>query len=95
MPLKKCTFVPFIKKKLALTKLATLRLQGFYHTQSARRAFQTLSAHGGFLGRPEITEQLIEARGNHDLQHENGATPLTIAADRGHAAVAAPSCSGL
>ena len=41
-----------------------------------------------FFGRPEITDQLIEARGNLDLQHENVATPLTIAADRGHAAVA-------
>ena len=42
----------------------------------------------GRLLLPEITEQLIEARGNLDLQHENVATPLTIAADRGHDAVA-------
>ena len=42
----------------------------------------------GRLLLPEITEQLIEDRGNLDLQHENVATPLTIAADRGHAAVA-------
>ena len=31
-----------------------------------------------FFGRPEITDQLIEARGNLDLQHENGATSLTM-----------------
>ena len=42
----------------------------------------------GRLLLPEITEQLIEARGNLDLQHENVATPLTIAANRGQAAVA-------
>ena len=42
----------------------------------------------GRLLLPEITEQLIEARGNLDLQHENVATPLTIAANRGQVAVA-------
>ncbi len=42
----------------------------------------------GRLLLPEITEQVIEARGNLDLHHENVTTPLTIAADRGNAPVA-------
>ena len=38
-------------------------------------------------GHAAITEQLIEARCNVNLQDKNGATPLHVAAFNGHAAV--------
>jgi ankyrin repeat protein len=41
-----------------------------------------------FFGHLQITEQLMEARANLDLEHENGYTPLMISAYNGHKAVA-------
>ena len=45
--------------------------------------------HAAQEGHVTVTEQLIEARCNIDLQHkEDGYTPLHAAAENGHAAVA-------
>ncbi len=74
--------------------LSTAGAQSLINYQHAHGNTPLLTALGATLllaaaanGHVAVTEQLLEARCNVDLQMQDGATPLFIAAENGHASV--------